>query len=175
MFERIKLLLRLSYSPSEGIIKLDDTRVFTAPISLLTHTRDKIRDIGPTGDRFLYEAGKEAGKEFAETLDDINDASDKSERMVRKASQFGSYTGWGSIEVYEMNMEDQEFRIKIENGFFDTESEEPTPYTSGMLAGAAELILKREMNVVKDKEKSTGEIEHYDMKPGEELQVSWSS
>ena len=175
MFERLKLLKRLSYKPSEGEIKLNDSRMFMGPTSLLVHTRDKLMDIGPTGNRFLYDAGKEAGKDFAVNLVEVCGDSENEMEIVEMAAHFSSMTGWGDIEVIDADQRKDHYRIKIENGFFDTDGTEPTPYTSGMLAGASEKIQRRDIDVVKDKEESDEEVEYYIMKPSEDLQVSWSS
>lgn len=167
MFEKIKLLMKLSVNFSRGEIRLGETRVFTGPTKLLDHTRTKLRDIGPAGDRFLYEAGKESGNDYALSLWKITGGLDSEKDFIDMCAEFGAYTGWGKIEVTEADMETSEFKLAIENGFFSASVDEPTPYTSGMFAGAAEVILDREMDVEKNVEESTEEREIYDMKPSE--------
>jgi hypothetical protein len=175
MFERLKLIYRLSLDFSRGDIRLGDTRVFIGPTKILAHTRTKLRDIGPTGDRFLYEAGKEAGEDYAESVWEVTGDLETEQDFIEMCAEFGGYTGWGHIEVIESDMENSEFRLSIENGMIESGAEERTPYTSGMFAGAAVVILDRDMDVQKDLEASTDEKEIYEMKPAEDFQVSWSS
>ncbi|OYT52660.1 MAG: hypothetical protein B6U72_07565, partial [Candidatus Altiarchaeales archaeon ex4484_2] len=74
-------------------------RVFLSPTEILNVTRKKIIGIGPAGRRFMYEAGKAAGRRYAEAVEEIYGEVEAKNRFVETCKKFGSLTGWGHLDV----------------------------------------------------------------------------
>jgi len=149
MIDELKLLKEIGYSSGEGELRVGGVRVFLSSTDILNVTREKIIGIGPAGRRFMYEAGKAAGRRYAEAVEEIYGRVEAKNRFVESCERFGSLTGWGHLKVVEEDFNSFFFKITLRNTFFSSDKQEKTcEYNAGMLAGAAEVILGREMDVL---------------------------
>lgn len=147
-WEKLKLLYALRFHTDRGAIALGGVRTIVAAASILDATRRQIAQIGPAGDRFMYQAGKEAGKEYAEAVAQIKGDFSSEEAFTSTCEAFGTLTGWGDITVVAADFDAHEFRIELANTIFSTDEAEATcEYNSGMMAGAATVILDEPMDV----------------------------
>ncbi len=138
---KLKLLYLLDLDVDRGELSFDDTRVILPPAHLLAATRDRMEDIGPAGQRFLYETGKEAGKEYAAAVEEIVGQELEREGFADICAEFGAYTGWGDHRIEKMDFDNDEYVVTVGNTPFRNDREEKTgEYHAGMLAGAGEYI-----------------------------------
>ena len=173
MLDELKLLREIGYSIGEGELRVGGVRVFLSPTEILNVTRKKIIGIGPAGRRFMYEAGKAAGRRYAEAVEEIYGEVEAKNRFVETCKKFGSLTGWGHLDVVEENFEAAVFKLTLKNTFFTSNKPEKTcEYNAGMLAGSAEVILGREMDVMEMQcvnESEENDECVFSMKPSEEF------
>lgn len=177
MFEIFNLLKNLEMDEENGEINMGGERFIIASTEILNETRKKLYSIGDPAKRFMYQAGKEAGKKYAESIEKLKGDIESDEQFVEISEKFGTLTGWGKLSVTETDFENHEFTITVGNTFFTTEKDEKTcEYLAGMLAGAGEKILGRDMDVketycVNEKTGDKPEKEKciFEMKPSEKF------
>lgn len=175
MLKELEILKELDYKEEEGSLWIGGIRVFLPAVDILDVTRRKINGLGPAGKRFMYEAGKESGRRYADAVNKIHGKVEARDNFVELSEKFGSLTGWGKLEVVEKDYENQQFTVHLRNSLFTTEKKERTcEYNAGMLAGAAEVILQREMDVkeiscVNETEENKKCV--FEMKPSEEFEI----
>lgn len=147
LFTKLKLLYLLDVDAAEGVMRIGGTRVFLPPTQVLSATRDRLIDIGPAAQRFMYEAGKDAGREYAAAVEELGFSIASKEDFVKLCESFGILSGWGRIRVVKTDFENNVYRVEIGNTIFRSEQDEKVcEYHAGMLAGAAERILDEPMD-----------------------------
>lgn len=145
---KLKLLFMLDVDITEGTMHIGDTRVFLPPTRVLAATRDRLIDIGPAAQRFMYEAGKAAGREYADAVEQLGISIESKQEFVDLCESFGTLTGWGRITVHETDFTNNEYTVEIANTAFRSDnSEKACEYHAGMMAGAAEHILDTDIDV----------------------------
>lgn len=171
LWEKLKLLYALRFHTDRGAITLGGVRTIIAAASILDATRRQVAQIGPAGDRFMYQAGKEAGKEYAEAVAEINGGFGSEEAFTATCEAFGTLTGWGDITIVEEDFDNHAFRIELANTIFSTETAEHTcAYNSGMMAGAATVVLGEPMDVEEVQCSNDGHrVCVHEMKPAEDI------
>lgn len=139
---KLKLLYALDLDADAGLIHVGGVRVFLPPTRVLSATRDHLIDIGPAAQRFMYEAGKDAGHEYADAMTELGKNIDSEDDFVALCEAFGTMSGWGNIHVEQVDMDKHTGVVTISNTMFRSETDEKAcEYHSGMLAGSAERIL----------------------------------
>lgn len=144
---KLKLLYMLDLDADEGTIHVGSVRMFLPPVRVLSATRDRVIDIGPAGQRFMYEAGEDAGHEYADAIEDLGVDITSAEEFVEMCEAFGTTSGWGKITVTAVDLDGHTATVEIANTMFRSEEDEKVcEYHAGMLAGAAERILGTAMD-----------------------------
>lgn len=147
LLTKLKLLYMLDLDTDAGTMSIGDTRVFVPPTRVLSATRNRLIDIGPAAQRFMYEAGKAAGREYADAVEQLGVSIQTEEEFVDLCESFGTLTGWGNIHVAEADFANNEYTVEIKNTLFESDADERVcEYNAGMLAGAAEHILGTAMD-----------------------------
>lgn len=167
LVQKLKLFLLLRMHPAVGAITVHGVRSVITPAPLLTATRDRLADIGPAAKRFMYEAGKEGGHAYASSLEDAYGPFSAEDDFVTASKQFANLTGWGRLEIVEEDYDEDRFTIHIYNTLFHGPADETVDeYHAGLLAGAAEVIIGRPMDV-KEVACADNDTEHcvFEMRP----------
>ncbi len=139
---KLKLMYVLEMDIDNGALYLADTRLMLPPALALSATRDRIQDIGPAGQRFLYETGKDAGRQYASSIEQIMGRELQPEDFADLCAEYAAYTGWGHQEIKKMDFEKDEYVVTVQNTPFRNDRDEKTgEYHAGMFAGAGEYIL----------------------------------
>jgi len=146
--QKLKLFWVMSANPDAGELRAGSVRSILTPATLLDATRHRVKDIGPAGKRFMYEAGQESGKEYASYVANIYGGFKDEKRFTEVAEQFARLSGWGQVEVVEADFNTARFTIELQNTIFSADVEEKTcEYVAGVMSGTATVIFDQDIDV----------------------------
>ncbi len=170
--EKIKLLKNLKIDESKGEMSIGGVRFLMISPELLCSLQRNLLKIGPVMERMFYDAGKDCGKEFARSVSKVFKIKDK-DGFVDMCEKFGTLSGWGKLTIVEKDYDNDRYRINLSNSFLSGAGEKGKKncyFNAGMLAGSAEIILKKEMDAVETKCASQGHSHcEFLMKPSKEF------
>lgn len=138
---KLKIFFSFLFPQEKGAPGLGKVRAIVMGTSLLNVTRKEISFIGAVGKRFMYEAGKETGKEFTRLSTNFQEFDSVSE-LLKFGEMAGTVLGWGKMKAVDTDLTDGEARLELWNTFLTSDKEEKTcEYLAGVFAGAAEEFL----------------------------------
>ena len=147
--------MQFEFDAETGVVK---DKVTGERCIIITQTRveeicSRLSEIFQSGAKLIiFEAGKAAGKHFAEEASDITKV-DK-QLFLKTVSQRFTDAGLGKIEIVEFNLEKAEVKFRIWNNFFSGLGCEKAMYRScieGFVTGMYEQIMSITPKIQKTK------------------------
>ncbi len=149
-----------------GVFRVDGKRGVFMTDDLLVALSLSLRTLMGSSSTALYGWGIESGKRLVENLREADGAvaSAGPERAVRASLEYLTRSGWGHLELREINVANQTVRVESPNligieGLAYAENRKPRPsddFTRGLIAGVTSAAFRVEVDAIETSCRANG-------------------